>query len=121
MANLNVIVPYLGAIGQTLIDLDADKVGADDFAGALLVYAADVCVAVENNGDLPAFPDALRHGTTDKIKGAFKATLIVANSVLTVARFQVHGKAAVALKYVVEAISQLIAGQPVNPAPSSLA
>lgn len=112
--------PYLGATGQALIDLDADKNGADDFAGALLVYVAEVIGAVSEGGDLPPFPEALKAGTTDKIKGGFKATLIIANSALTVARFQMTGKAAAILKYVTQTISQLIAGQPVPSAPAAL-
>lgn len=120
MANIKDIAPYFGAVGQSLIDLDADKLGADDFAGALLVYVAEVIQAVSDGADMPAFPDELKAGTTDRVSGAFKAVLIVANSLLTVARFQVRGKAAVILKYVVQTISQLISGLPVPPAPSSV-
>lgn len=116
--NFNTISPFLGATGQALLDLDADKNGAEDFAGALLVYAAEVGAAVSEGADLPPFPDELKIGTTDRITGSFKATLIVVNSILTVARFQVKGKAATALKYVTQTISQLIAGQPV-PTPAA--
>jgi hypothetical protein len=114
------LAPYLGATGQALIDLDEDKQGAEDFAGALLVYGADVISAVSSGEDLPALPDALRYGTTEKIKGGFRASLIVANSILTVARFQFGGKAATALKYITQAISQLLAGQAVPTAPTAL-
>ena len=120
MANIKDLAPYFGAIGQSLVDLDADKAGADDFAGALLVYVADVIQAVTEGADLPPFPEVLQHGTADKINGRFKAVLIVANSVLTIARFQVRGKAATALRYVVDAISKLISGQSVPPAPAAL-
>lgn len=113
--NFNTISPFLGATGQALIDLDADKTGAEDFAGALLVYAAEVGVSVSDGSDLPPFPEELKAGTTDKITGAFKATLIVANSILTVARFQVKGKPATALKYITQTISQLLGGQIVPP------
>lgn len=120
MANIKDLAPYFGAIGQALIDLDADKAGADDFAGGLLVYVADVIQSVSEGADLPPLPDVLQKGTADKINGPFKAVLIVANSVLTIARFQVRGKAATALRYVVDAISKLISGQVVPPAPKAL-
>lgn len=115
--NLEAFIPYLGATGQALIDLDENKSGADDFAGALLVYAADVISAVLADDELPELPDVLKTGVADKITGVSRAVLIVANSALTIARFQVSGRAAKALKYVSEAVSQLLAGQPV-PAPS---
>jgi hypothetical protein len=118
--NFQAIAPYLGATGQALIDLDENKTGAEDFAGALLVYAAEVIGAVGDGSDLPEFPDILKAGTTEKIKGGFRASLIVANSVLAVARFQVGGKAGQLLRYVNQAISQLLAGQPVPAAPAAL-
>ena len=111
--NLESIAPYLGATGQALLDLDEGKDGADDFAGALLVYAAEVIVSILEDSDLPKFPAALNAGTSDKIRGAFRATLIVANSLLTIARFQTHGDAAKALRYVSLAISMLLANKPV--------
>lgn len=111
--SLETIAPYLGATGQALVDLDEDKNGAEDFAGALLVYAAEVIGAVSSDSDLPEFPEVLKRGTTEKIGGAFRATLIVANSILGFARFQVPGKAALILKYASQAISQLLARQPV--------
>lgn len=118
--DITALAPYFGATGQALIDLDEDKTGAEDFAGALLVYAAEVIGSVSSGEDLPPLPDALRHGTTEKIKGGFRASLIVANSVLTVARFQFRGKAATALKYITQAISQLLAGQVVPTPPTAL-
>ena len=120
MANFQDLAPYFGAVGQSLIDLDADKLGADDFAGSLLIYVAEVVQAVGEGADLPTFPDELKAGTTDRVSGAFKAVLIVTNSLLTVARFQVRGKAAVILKYVTQTISQLISGNPVPPAPATV-
>ena len=120
MAIFQDLAPYFGAVGQSLIDLDADKLGADDFAGSLLIYVAEVVQAVGEGADLPTFPDELKAGTTDRVSGAFKAVLIVTNSLLTVARFQVRGKAAVILKYVTQTISQLISGNPVPPAPATV-
>lgn len=118
--SLETLIPYFAATGQALRDLDEDKGGADDFAGELLVYGAEVAQAVRDNAALPEFPEVLQRGTTEKITGAFRATLIVANSVLTLVRFQARGKAAQILKYVSEALSQLVSKQPVAPPPSDL-
>lgn len=118
--DIRTLAPYFGATGQALIDLDEDKTGAEDFAGALLVYAAEVIVAVASGDDLPPLPEALHQGTTEKIRGGFRATLIVINSVLTIARFQVSGRARTALNYVSQAISLLLAGQMVPTPPTAL-
>jgi hypothetical protein len=111
---------FLGATGQSLIDLDENKVGWEDFTGSLLVYGAEVITAVSDGMDLPELPEILRRGTTEKITGAFRATLQVANGVLAYARFQFSGKAAIALKYVNQTISQLLAGAAVPTAPTAL-
>lgn len=120
MFDLKAAAGYLGATGQALVDLDDNTQGWEDFVGALLIYVAEVLMAVSSGGDLPEFPEALKKGTTDKITGSFRATLIVVNSVLGFARFQATGKASAILKYANQAISQLIAGQPVPPAPAAL-
>jgi hypothetical protein len=72
---------------------------------------------VAAEGDLPELPDVLKHGVGEKITGVSRATLIVANSLIGFVRFQVSGKAATILKYVSQALSQLLAGQTVPPAP----
>ena len=113
------IAPWLGAIGQELIDLDENKTGAEDFAGALLVYAAEAVGAIEAGTDLPEIPEILKAGTGDKITGAFRATLKVANGVLAFARFQFGGEAGQILKYINQSISQLLAGQPVPAMPAA--
>lgn len=118
--NFASISPYFGAIGQSLLDLDEDSTGADDFAGALLVYVAEVTQSITDGVDLPPFPETLTKGTTDKISGTFKAVLIVVNSALTVARFQSSGKASAILKYATQALSNLIGGRPVPPAPAAV-
>lgn len=114
------IAPYLGATGTALVNLDENKTGADDFAGDLLIYASEVISAVENDEDLPALPDTLQKGTSEKITGAARVSLIVASSLLAVAQFQVAGKAAKALKYANQAIRALLAGSPVPAAPKGL-
>jgi hypothetical protein len=118
--SFDAVFPYLGLAGQTLIDLDANKTGADDLAGELLVYAAEVGAAVETGDDLPEFPEILKQGTADKISGVSLATLRVANALLGFARFQVSGRAAAILKYITQALSQLLAGQPVSAPPPAL-
>lgn len=114
------LAPYLGATGTALMGLDENQTGADDLAGELLVYSAEVIGAVVNDEDLPAFPDNLRSGIADKISGAARASLIVANSVLAIARFQFGGKAAQILKYVNQALNNLLAGKPVPTPPTAL-
>ena len=120
MFDLKAAAGYLGATGSALVDLDDNTQGWEDFVGALLMYVAETLMAVSTGGDLPDFPEVLKKGTTDKISGAFRATLIVINSVLGFAQFQTTGKAAQVLKYANQAIRQLIAGQPVPPAPAAL-
>lgn len=109
----------IGATGQALIDLDADKVGYEDFVGALLVYGAEVMSAAADQEDLPPFPDALRTGLTERIPGGIRATLTVTNTTLTFLRFNAKGKAATALRYITQTISQLIGGVPVPPVPAA--
>jgi hypothetical protein len=118
--NIVQFAPYLGATGNALVNLDENTSGADDFAGQLLMYAAEVIAAVSDGQDLPPFPDAIANGVTEKITGVSRAILIVASSVLMVAQFQVSGKAGLVLKYASQAISRLLAGQTVPTAPASI-
>lgn len=112
------LAPYLGAAGNELLNFDENTTGADDFAGALLVYVAEVIAAIAEDADLPEFPAALRQGTTDKISSASKLTLRVASSALTIAQFQVGGRASTILKYVNQALRNLLAGVAVAPRPA---
>ena len=114
MVDLKVVAGYFGATGNALITLDDNDQGWEDFVGTLLIYVAEVLMNVSTGGDLPEFPEVLKKGTTDRISGAFRATLIIANSVLGFAKFQVSGKASVALKYANQVLTQLISGQPVT-------
>lgn len=114
------IAPFLGVTGQALIDLDTNKEGADDFAGELLIYVADVGQAIGNDSDLPPLPETLAKGTNQKITGVLKSTLQAVNPVIMFASFKVKGKAAQVLRYTSQAISLLIANQPVPPAPASI-
>lgn len=120
MLNFLAVAPYLAATGNALVNLDEDVKGADDVAGTLLIYGADVILAIAGSEPLPALPEILAKGTTEKITGAARVSLIVASSVLGIARFQVTGKAAVILRYVDESLRLLLAGKPVPPAPASI-
>lgn len=114
------IAPFLGVTGQSLIDLDENKQGADDFIGELLIYVADVGTAVANDADLPPLPATIAKGTNEKISGVLKGTLKAINPILMFASFKVKGKASQVLRYASQAISLLIAGQPVPAAPAAI-
>lgn len=118
MFSLMSIAPYLAATGDALLNLDENTSGADDFAGALLVYVGATLAAVANDEELPEFPDELKGGISDRITGAARVSLILASSILSIAQFQVSGKAGKAIKYAVQAIRQLLAGKavPIPPA-----
>src|SRR5262249_11742718 len=111
------VAPYLGVTGTALINLDENKTGADDFAGELLIYAGEVIAAVAAEEDIPGFPEVIKAGTNDKISGAARVSLIIANSILMFAQFQVAGKAGKILKYINQAIRNLLGGVPVPAAP----
>lgn len=113
--NLVSVAPYLGATGDALVNLDENTSGADDFAGQLLMYLADVITAVTTGAELPPFPEALSNGVSGRITGVSRAPLIVASSILTIAQFQVSGRAGMILKYASQAVRLLLSGQPVPP------
>lgn len=115
---LSQIAPYLGAAGNELQNWDDNLTGADDFTGALLIYVAEVNAAIEADEDIPELPDILRKGTNDKISGSVKLTVRIASSALTIAQFQVSGRAAKILKYVNQALRNLLAGREVPAAPA---
>lgn len=114
------IAPYLGAVGNELVNLDEDLEGADDYAGVVLIYVAEVGAAIEAGDDIPEIPDVISKGITAKINTGLKATLRIASAALTIAQFQVGGKAAVVLKYLNQVLRALIAGRPVPPTPVTI-
>lgn len=114
------IAPFLGVTGQSLIDLDENKEGADDFAGELLIYIADVGAAIGTDSELPPLPEVIANGTNQKISGVLRSTLRAVNPVIMFASFKVKGKTAKVLRYASQAISLLIAGLPVPAAPLSI-
>ena len=118
MLNFLAVAPYLAATGNALSNLDENKSGADDLAGDLLQYAADTMLAIAQGADLPALPELLKRGTTEKITGSARVSLIVASSVIAIARFQTTGRAQAILRYVDEALKLLLAGWAVSPAPA---
>lgn len=123
LANSNIFVqiaPFLAAAGNELINADENESGADDFAGQLLVYSAEVSAAIVSGEDIPPLPEIIARGTSDRITGAPKIVLRIASSALTIAQFKLTGKAATALKYINQAIRALLAGRPVGLAPSIL-
>lgn len=120
MLNIQAAAGYLNATGSALVSLDDNNEGWEDFVGTLLQYVAEVLISVSTGGDLPEFPEILKKGTSYRISGAFRSTLIVANSIIAFAQFQTTGKASQALKYANQTLQQLIAGKPVMPAPEGL-
>jgi len=111
------IAPYLGAVGNELVNLDEDIEGADDYAGQVLIYVAEVGAAIQAGEDIPEIPELISKGVTGKINTGLKATLRIASAALTIAQFQVSGKAATVLKYLNQVLRALIAGRPVPPTP----
>ena len=111
------IAPYLGAVGNELVNLDEDIEGADDYAGQVLIYVAEVGAAIQAGEDIPEIPEVISKGVTGKINAGLKATLRIASAALTIAQFQVSGKAATVLKYLNQVLRALIAGRPVPPTP----
>lgn len=111
---VNDVAPWLGAIGQSLIDLDEDQIGTDDFVGNLFVYIADVGSAIKSGGDIPDFPEPIKSGVTGRITGTLRAVLQIVNPLLMFASFQVKdAKAKIALRYANQALTLLLAGKTV--------
>jgi hypothetical protein len=113
--NFTTLAPYLGAIGNELINLDENLEGADDFAGQLLIYTAEVGTAIEANEDIPEIPENIRQGTTDKISPPVRAILRIASSVLTISQFSVTGKSYKVIKILNQILRLLIAHKTVPP------
>ena len=117
--DLRSLIPWVAATGLALRELDEDKSGADDYAAELLIFAADLTQAAIDKLPLPEVPEALRKGVDEKIKGPFRATLIVVKDVLTIAKYSVSGSAREGLGFVVEALALLVAREKVPSLPAS--
>lgn len=117
---LSIIGASLAVAGNEIVNIDDNRTGADDFAGALMIYASDVIAAVGVDEDIPYFPDELRGGISDKISGGAKIALRIASGQLTLAQSFVSGKAAKALRYVAQVVRNLISGTPIPMPPTAL-
>jgi hypothetical protein len=114
------VAPYLAGAGSVLVGMDEDTRGPDDFAGELLIYSSEVIASVGNDQDLPPFPDALSNSVSGRITGVARITLMTVSSVLSIAQFQVNGRAAAILKYVNQALRALLAGATPPTPPASV-
>lgn len=115
------LAPYLAGAGDVLVNADQNEAGPDDFAGHILLYGADVVTSVLDSADLPPLPDELSKPITGKISGVALITLQVASAALTVAQFQLTGKAAQAFRYINQVLRALVAGKPAPEPPAALA
>lgn len=120
MIKLDTLAPYLGTAGNTLVNLDENKTGADDLSGELLIYAGEVIASVQAHEDLPPLPEVIANGTAEHITGAARVSLSLASALLPIAQFQVTGKARTALKYINQVLRDLLANKPIAPAPASI-
>ena len=114
------LAPYLAGAGDVLVNADTNDGGPDDFAGHMLLYAADVIAAVLENADLPPLPEQLFQTPIGKISGVALITLQVASASLTVAQFQLTGKAAQIFRYINQVLRALVAGRPAPDPPVAL-
>lgn len=117
-------VVTIGAIfstsGITLQNLDENTTGGDDFAGSLLVYAGDLITAIHGNEDLPPLPEVIANGANAKITGAARVSLIMAASLLPFLMAGAPTKFRTAIRYLQQAIQQLLAGKTVPPIPENV-
>jgi hypothetical protein len=109
---------FLAAAGNELVNADENESGADDWAGQFLLYAGEVIAAIQNDEDIPALPELIAKGTSEKISGAPKIVLRLASGTLTVAQIRAKGKAAATLRYINQVIRALLAGKAVLNAPA---
>jgi len=117
------LVPYLAAAGTVLVGADENNTGADDYAGHILAYAADVLTSVLTGGDIPPLPDELAAGVSGKITGTARIALLGASAGLAIAQMQLafsHPKAGTAMRYINQVVMALLAGKSIPAAPASL-
>jgi len=123
-AFLQKLAASLGGAGNLLLNLDANDVGPDDCAGHFLVYAGDVLVAVQTDGDLPPLPSQASSAITGKLSPDARKILTAVGVGLGVAQmtlaFTGKGKAATALKYVSQALNALASGFALPATPAAL-
>lgn len=107
----------LSTSGITLVNIDENTTGGDDYAGNLLIYAGDLITAIHGNEDLPPLPDLIANGATTKITGAARVSLQVAASLLPFLMAGAPSKFRTAIRYLQQALQQLLAGKVVPPVP----
>lgn len=109
------IAPFLAVSGQTLSSIDENQSGADDLAGALLTYVADVIVAVDADEELPELPEIITKGTNEKLTKSARVSLQIVAPILVLAQFQVKdGNLKKVFRYASQIVNQLLAGKSVN-------
>lgn len=118
--DVGTIAAIFSTTGNTLVNLDENTTGADDFSGELLIYTGDVISAIKNAEDLPELPDIITKGVTDKISGAARVSLIMASAWLPFIQAASPAKYRTALKYLGQVLRQLLAGKPVPPMPAEI-
>lgn len=110
----------LSTSGITLANIDENTTGGDDYAGNLLIYAGDLITAIHNNEDLPPLPDAILNGAQTKITGAARVSLTVAASLLPFLMVGAPSKFRTAIRYLQQALQQLLAGRDVPSIPADV-
>lgn len=118
--SLYTIAPYLGAVGNELVNLDENLEGADDYAGQLLIYTAEVAAAIHDRQEIPEVPEEITKGVKGRVSPALKATLRIASAALSFAQFNLSGKSATVIKYINQLLRALIANLDIPATPKSV-
>lgn len=106
--------------GVMLANIDENTTGGDDYAATLLIYAGDVIGAIHQGEDLPPLPDIIANGVQAKITGAARVSLSLAASWIPFLTMGSPSKYKTALRYLQQAVQQLLAGKPVPPVPADV-
>lgn len=114
------LAAVFSASGNKLINLDENTSGGDDFAGELLLFTGDAIQAIHEGEDLPALPEAILNGTSAKITGIARVSLDMVSTLLPFIQMSTGPKYRAALRYLSQAINQLLAGKTVPPVPASV-
>jgi len=118
--DIKTLAAIFAASGTKLVNIDENTSGGDDYAGELLMYAGDVILAVHDGEDLPPLPEVIANGVTAKITGAARVSLDVVATLLPFIQMQASAKYRAPLRYLGQAINQLLAGKTVPPIPADV-
>jgi hypothetical protein len=110
----------LSTSGITLANIDENTTGGDDYAGNLLIYAGDLITAIHGNEDLPPLPELIINGAQTKITGYARVSLIMSASLLPFLMVGAPSKFRTAIRYLQQAMQQLLAGKTVPPMPADV-